>query len=132
MTTSPNHPSQDLSACPFCDREFRRLGNHLPKCKERDYSVYLSKKTLDKKAKKGSSRRYCPKCHKQFLRLDSHLKRSPYCKSIDCSTDLPSSVGLTAAPHHLNQTSSNCSITPPRPVSKHCSPQLVSLQLHTT
>ena len=41
---------QGANPCPFCGREFIRLGNHLHKCKERgerDYSAYLSKKTLE-------------------------------------------------------------------------------------
>ena len=36
-----------LSACPFCSKLFRGVGNHLPRCKERngaDYSCYLSQK----------------------------------------------------------------------------------------
>ena len=81
-------PDPALTSCPFCAREFKSLGNHLPKCKERhdrDYSSYLSKKTLDRKAKTGSSRKSCPKCHKKFLRLDTHLKNNPFCKSIETS-----------------------------------------------
>ena len=56
---APNPPDPALISCPFCAREFKSLGNHLPKCKERhdrDDSSHLSKKTLDRKAKTGSSR----------------------------------------------------------------------------
>ena len=40
------------NTCPFCGKVFKRVGNHLPHCKERrdrDYSAYLAKKTLDKR-----------------------------------------------------------------------------------
>ena len=94
-----NQPDPALTSCPFCTREFKSLGNHLPKCKERhdrDYSSYLSKKTLDRKAKTGNSRKSCPKCHKKFLRLDTHLKNNPFCKSIE--------------PHQISPWTSLCNI----------------------
>ncbi len=76
MAICPDQPSiQDLSACPLCARSFQRLGNHLPRCSERadrDYSMYLSKKTIEKKAKKGGSRQrffldtYTPSHHNDY------------------------------------------------------------------
>ena len=85
-------PAPALSDCPFCGKQFKAVGNHLPRCKERDgrdYSSYLSKKTLYNKAKAGSSRKSCPKCHRWFLRLDTHLKNSPFCKSVQQSDSQP-------------------------------------------
>ena len=69
--------------CPFCAKAYKGLGNHLSKCKERngrDYSAYLSRKTLDKKTKTKRVRRSCPKCHNMFLRIDTHLSKNPFCK----------------------------------------------------
>ena len=52
----------------------------------RDYSPYLAKKTLDKKAKSELPKKSrCPKCHRLFLRLDTHLitlGKNPFCKSV--------------------------------------------------
>jgi len=52
MDVSPEAPSElAKNTCPFCGKEFRRLENHFPHCKERkgrDYSAFLAKKTLDK------------------------------------------------------------------------------------
>ena len=75
-----------LSTCPFCNRaDFKRLGNHLPHCKERngrDYTPFLSEKTLTKKVKSSSWKMFCPTCHKRFARLDTHLRNSAMCKAI--------------------------------------------------
>lgn len=63
-------------SCPFCQKQFMGLGNHLYRCKERqgiDYSIYLSQKTLAKKSGLPSHKA-CPHCHKQFRRLDTHLQ----------------------------------------------------------
>ena len=90
---SPNHPRSTAgsatSVCPFCGKDgFKRLGYHPPQCKERngrDYSIYLSKRTLEKKASslRGAVRsKFCPRCHKQFQRLDTHLKRNSVCRFI--------------------------------------------------
>ena len=82
--TSPSHPSR--TACPLCDQQFVRLGNHLPHCKQRhnqDYSSYLSQKTRQKRATRGTkSRKTCSKCKKAFLRLDTHLRRNAFCRSL--------------------------------------------------
>jgi len=52
MDASPEAPSElPKNTCPFCGKEFRRLENRLPHCKERegrDYSTFLVKKTVDK------------------------------------------------------------------------------------
>ena len=74
--------------CPFCMNHFKRLGNHLPYCKDRqgrDYSMYLSKKT-QQKSKKGGVRKTCTKCLKSFVRLDTHLKNSASCKYVPSLT----------------------------------------------
>lgn len=84
-TTESQPPTRE---CPFCGQLFRRLGNHLPSCRERgdrDYTEYLSKKTLEKRDRGGVRRKTCPKCQKKFVRLDTHLKRSPTCKSTEGS-----------------------------------------------
>ena len=68
--------------CPFCGQYFQCLGNHLQHCKDRqgrDYSQYLSQKTLEKATKK--TRKMCPRCHKSFLRLDTHMKNSASCRT---------------------------------------------------
>ena len=94
--SSHQEPHQDsvnfARTCPFCYQEgFKKLGNHLYQCKERmgrDYSGYLSAKTLTKRA--AVSHKFCPKCHKQFKRLDTHLRLSATCK--DLSSVSPSPV----------------------------------------
>jgi len=52
MDASPEALSElPKNTSPFCEKEFRRLENHLPHCKERegrDYSAFLAKRTLDK------------------------------------------------------------------------------------
>ena len=75
--------------CPFCQKQFVGLGNHLSRCKERqgrDYSIYLSAKTLAKRAGRVTSNTICPHCHKQFRRLDTHLQRNATCKIIAVSS----------------------------------------------
>ena len=117
-------PDPALTSCPFCAREFKSLGNHLPKCKERhdrDYSSYLSKKTLDRKANTGNSRKSCPKCHKKFLRLDTHLKNNPFCKSTELHQTSPqtSLCNIQDQPMPSNNPSNNpdeptsCSLSEP-------------------
>ena len=72
------------NTCPFCEKVFKRVGNHLTHCKERrdrDYSAYLAKKTLDKRTR-VTTKKACPKCHRMFTRLDTHLKHNAICKSI--------------------------------------------------
>ena len=84
--SSPQHqqlPRQPTATgeCPFCGkRGFKSLGRHLPRCAERDgrdYSMYLSDKTINKKT--AIVPKYCPKCHKRFRRLDTHLRVSATC-----------------------------------------------------
>ena len=88
-------PHQAISAdtaatfkCPFCGKGgYKKLGNHLPSCKERngrDYSIYLSSKSLKKKASSLSKVKckFCPRCHKRFQRIDTHLRNSAVCRSI--------------------------------------------------
>ena len=122
MATSPNQPtSTALPACPFCCRQFKSLGNHISKCKERngrDYSSYLSQKTLEKKAKTTSSRRSCPRCHKRFLRLDTHLRNNPFCKPVSQDEMLYSSP---SAPDQTTSSTTN-SLSQPPDISSHSVP----------
>lgn len=81
----PDETPLPLTPCPFCTVGFKRLGNHLPKCKDReggDYSCYLSDKTLTKKTRRPRTRSFCPKCHKSFLRLDTHLRNNAHCRVV--------------------------------------------------
>ena len=74
----------NATPCPFCNTLFKRVGNHLPYCKQRDgrdYSQYLAPKTLKKRSQSPKNAK-CPKCDKYFMRLDSHLRISASCKSI--------------------------------------------------
>ena len=88
------------STCPFCQRcNLKRLGNHLPYCKERngrDYSSFLSKKTLAKKARSSCKSQSCPKCHKRFSRLDNDLRIGATCRSVSRNED--STIEVTPAP----------------------------------
>ena len=84
--------------CPFCGREFVRLGNNLKHCSERqgrDHDHLLSQKTLSKKAGK-KQKVTCPKCGDTFDRLDTHLWTSAICK--DTSTQLPMTDAIPAMP----------------------------------
>ena len=80
--TSSLSPSQGpTTPCPFCGRLFKRLGCHIPKCKERgdrDYSAYLSSRRGQR-----PRREPCPKCHRVFRRLDTHLRVSVACRHIE-------------------------------------------------
>ena len=83
-TTQPPMRSATSKKCPFCDRDYRGLGNHLAHCnerRERDYTPYLSQTTIKKK-KSTKGKKKCPKCGKSFRRLDTHLKNSAFCKTI--------------------------------------------------
>ena len=130
MATLPVQKSTELlTACPFCEKSFRRLGNHLAYCKERqgrDFSAYLSKKTLDKRCT-FSSKTSSPKCHRRFLRLDTHLKSSATCRNITQSPD-SGSVGSTPDPttsHLPTFQYAPCITTPgtsttPSPIQQQC------------
>ena len=93
-----------VCSCPFCDKSgYKRLGNHLPRCPERngrDYTFMLSVKTLNNK--KGNSCKFkcCPKCLKKFARLDTHLKNSSCCR------DIPSSACLSSMSEQAPSVSS--------------------------
>lgn len=71
----------NLRSSPFCGLSFKKLGNHLAHCKQRDgrdYQHLLSHKTLAKKTK--SRRQSCPTCKSFFLRLETHLRLSRSCQ----------------------------------------------------
>ncbi len=73
--------SPELCTCPFCGLSFKRLGSHLPLCKNRegrDYEYLLSANTLAKRCK--SKKKACPVCNKRFSRLDTHLRLSRSCQ----------------------------------------------------
>ena len=91
---STSHES--ASTCPFCAKTgFKRLGNHLPHCHQRngrDYSSYLSDKTLKNSQPNSCKFKFCDKCHKRFSRLDTHLRTSATCRSVASPVSLPSSL----------------------------------------
>ena len=69
--------------CPFCSVEFKRLGNHLPFCSQRngrDYTSYLSLKTTNKRA--NTKKQQCPNCGKCFKSLDTHMRVSATCRLV--------------------------------------------------
>ena len=85
--TSKTENSLSTCTCLFCHKSsFKRLGNHLPHCPERngrDYAPFLSKKTLCNRKKANScKKRLCPRCHKRFCRLDTHLRNSATCRLV--------------------------------------------------
>ena len=85
-------------ACPFCARKYKGLGNHLPYCPKRegrDYSSYLSQKTLNKKT--TTKKQQCQRCGKWMKRLDTHLRLSASCKQIS-SMVYPTLVTITPSP----------------------------------
>ena len=98
-------------SCPFCAQSgFKRLGNHPPRCKERngrDYSMYLSRKTNCKSKDRAAAYKFCPNCHKQFRRLDTNLRNSATCKAFPSPLD---SVGIQA--QLLQETAAILNFTP--------------------
>ena len=69
----PDDPTKKITSCPFCTKVFKRVGNHLPHCKQRngrDYSQFLTQKTLKKREPRSGKKARCPKCSKTFSRLD--------------------------------------------------------------
>ena len=74
---------EEPQSCPFCNSLIKRLGNHLQHCPQRngrDYSCYLSQKTIDKRAS-HPKKKPCPHCGKHSSRLDTHLKNRAQCTS---------------------------------------------------
>ena len=134
----PHHDvTVPISKCPFCRKSgFKKLGNHLPYCKDRngrDYSKYLSNKTLEKKARSTSKNNssFCPRCHKRFQRVDTHLKNSAVCRSIPQEAPTGASSGPEAGcgPAHWTAASGpagDCGA--PDPASVCGSPQQSSHQ----
>ena len=130
MLKSPN--SHLLNPCPFCKRCYKKLGNHLKYCSERDgrdYQAYLSQKTLSKRSN-TSKKKPCGKCGRLFYRLDTHLRNSAQCRElsiVDPQNPLESSqqdhtlvhatpaLGSTTllAEHNTSQEVSLCSISEP-------------------
>ena len=88
--------------CPFCGKLFIKVGSHLAHCVERqgrDYSAYLSEKTLKNKSK--ATRKSCPKCHRMFIRLDTHLKNSATCKSVSDGPSLSEQTSPEQSPRPI-------------------------------
>ena len=103
------------SCCCFCQKPFKRLGNHYKGCPERhgaDYQHLLSEKTTAKKQNGKAKKAPCPKCGKCFLRLETHLRNSASCKVTQAPPSLvphpsdapvpPSSVPPSLVPHPLD------------------------------
>ena len=85
QTSSP--PRNLIAPCPFCGLYFKRLGCHLPKCKERrdrTYSAYLSRPP-PRDREPRPKRTECPKCHRSFRRLDTHLRVSAICRNLSAA-----------------------------------------------
>ena len=86
-------PTSHLSkSCPFCLKAFSGLGIHLKHCSQRcgrDYQVYLSHKTIQKKVHQKSKKKPCGNCGKLFSRLDSHLRSSSKCRATRTDRVIP-------------------------------------------
>ena len=83
---------------------FKRVGNHLPHCKQRDgkdYTQYLAPKTLKNKSQSRKKAK-CPKCDKYFVRLGTHHRNSALCRSIPSLPSHPvqSNTMACTAPSH--------------------------------
>ena len=84
-SSPPSAAPGSSTICPFCLQQFKRLGCHIHKCKERDgrdYAGYLSEKTRRKRDSGMRARVCCPKCLRSFERLDTHLRTSATCKDV--------------------------------------------------
>ena len=78
---------QPTRTCPYCSRQFKKFGNHLPYCKMRhgrDYSVHLSQRTLCKNH--SAKKQQCPHCVEWWKRLDTHLRLSALCRQRTASS----------------------------------------------
>ena len=67
--------------CPFCEKLFVGLGNHLRRCPKRgdaDYKQFLAAATQSRSTK--GKKRPCPCCGRRFKRLDTHRRVSAVCK----------------------------------------------------
>ena len=93
-----SHQNMDQSTlyktCPFCNKDYKKLGIHLTHCPDRngrDFEHLLSQKTLDKRSGK-KTKETCPKCGKKFDRLDTHLRTSATCKDTQPNRNHPENV----------------------------------------
>ena len=120
----PDVPAKTTS-CPFCTKVFKRIVNHLPHCNGRDYSQFLTQKTLKKREPRSGEKARCPKCSKTFSRLETHLRTSATCKKIDSQPLLANST-LSTLPippqSPLPQAQDAMFFTPPNPNSAPTAP----------
>lgn len=124
---------QSVQPCPFCSIPFKRLGNHLRHCPERngqDYTSYLAQKTLDRRQKHGPSRQQCHKCGRWWKRLDTHLRLSAGCRlvvqesgSVSTITSQEQAPGASHGPDPLVLPSAESPLSPSmlRPFNCPCS-----------
>ena len=85
--------------CPFCNKDYKKLGIHLTHCPDRngrDFEHLLSQKTLDKRSGK-KTKETCPKCGKKFDHLDTHLWTSATCKDTQPNSNHPENVPSSVA-----------------------------------
>ena len=74
---------ETLRCCPFCQKRYKKPGNHYKSCPERngrDYEHLLSQKTIAKKNPKPLKKKACPRCGGKFERLETHLRVSATCR----------------------------------------------------
>ena len=108
-------------SCPFCNNAFKKLGNHLAHCPDRngrDYNHLLSQKTLDNRSGK-KPKKTCPKCGRKFSRLDTHLMNSAICKDTQTTSPAPSAdltpAAVPPSPSHPSQQPQPAQQAPPLP-----------------
>ena len=114
--------SAQSKSCPFCQKDFKKLGNHLKYCKERngrDYEHLLSEKTLLKKSATSKMKKeICPNCGRKFKSLSTHLRSSATCKITQ--TSIPTSCATavhSASPSQQPPLPKTTQTAPPHNVS---------------
>ena len=109
--------SSPTTSCPFCNRPFKRLSNHLPHCRERgdaSYEHLLAAKTRRKLATAlHPVKQRCDRCERSFKRLDMHLARSSRCKNITSATPMKDQAFSSQPPLPASMPDSPSSPGPP-------------------
>ena len=111
-------------SCPFCNNAFKKLGNHLAHCPDRngrDYNYLLSQKTLDNRSGK-KPKKTCPKCGRKISRLSTHLRSSAICKDTQTISPAPFADPIPAVTSSLSLPPHQ--FQPPQPASP---PPLVTI-----